>query len=86
VICRCSPRNMCGKCLPPACAICANDITGDVHREPLGRHDALVSVCASCATEPPIATDGPDRGYEPGDRMPTQLDARRVWAPMGRFK
>jgi hypothetical protein len=82
--CRCHPSNRCGRCLP-TCAICANPIKGSPSREPLGRNDAYVNVCATCQS-PPIATDGPDRGYEPGDRMPTQVDARRCWAPMGRFK
>jgi hypothetical protein len=46
------------------CAICTDDITGPVHREPLGRNEALVAVCDACATEPPIAYDA-DTHYQP---------------------
>lgn len=35
------------------CAICSTAITGPVHREPLGRDEALVPVCKRCATESP---------------------------------
>lgn len=35
------------------CAICTADITGPIHREPLGRGNALVPVCYRCATESP---------------------------------
>src|SRR5690349_16955294 len=46
------------------CAVCSRTITGPVHREPLGRNDAMVDVCHGCATEPAVAYRGPGRGYE----------------------
>lgn len=50
------------------CAICTGPITGPPARLPLGRDDALVSVCASCNVEPARARSGPSIAYEvPGD-------------------
>jgi hypothetical protein len=43
------------------CAICTEVICGPITREPLGRNDALVAVCMTCATEKPIAR-ADDRG------------------------
>lgn len=44
---------------PPGslCAICTRPAIGALHREPLGRNDALVNVCAACATETPVERD-----------------------------
>lgn len=34
------------------CAVCVDDVSGqEIHREPLGKGDALVTVCLRCATE-----------------------------------
>jgi hypothetical protein len=52
------------KAARPFCAICATAITGTPRREPLGKDGAMVNVCPSCADEAPIATFGPERGYE----------------------
>jgi hypothetical protein len=57
---------------PPGstCALCAELCTGDLHREPLGRDDALVNVCQRCATEVPTERDhlfGGSDGYGVGD-------------------
>jgi hypothetical protein len=82
--CRCAPANRCGRCVSPVCAICTNEIADEPTREPLGRDNALVNVCASCS-QPVIAKTGPDRGYEPGGGSPSKDDARRAWAPLGRF-
>jgi hypothetical protein len=46
------------------CAICTSP-RGPFVREPLGRDNALVSVCSECVTEPARAETGPDRSYEP---------------------
>jgi hypothetical protein len=46
------------------CAICGDDIVGEVRREPLGKDDALVAVCDDCATKAPQEARGPDRGYQ----------------------
>jgi ribosome-binding protein aMBF1 (putative translation factor) len=82
--CRCHNFS-CGRCeAKPCCAICAGEITGIPQREPLGRDNALVNVCASCS-QPVIAKTGPDRSYEPSGGSPSKDDARRAWAPMGRF-
>ena len=35
------------------CALCTGPAVGALHREPLGRNDAMVNVCAACATEEP---------------------------------
>lgn len=35
------------------CAICARSSTGVPTREPLGRDDAMVDVCASCSSDVP---------------------------------
>lgn len=39
------------------CALCTGPCVGDLHREPLGKDDALVNVCARCATEVPREGD-----------------------------
>jgi len=49
---------------PAFCALCADDAPGIVLvRRPLGRNDAMVSVCKDCDEEPPRAVHGPERGY-----------------------
>lgn len=48
------------------CAICTN-ARGPFARRPLGRDNALVTVCRACDDEPARAVTGPDRGYEPPD-------------------
>jgi hypothetical protein len=52
------------------CAICGDDIVGEVRREPLGKDDALVAVCDDCATKAPQEARGPDRGYQVRDVTP----------------
>jgi hypothetical protein len=44
---------------PPGavCAICTRPCVGRLHQEPLGRGDAMVNVCTSCATEVPCERD-----------------------------
>jgi hypothetical protein len=76
--CRCHNFS-CGRCAPTCCAICTSD-RGPFAKEPLGRGDAFVNVCAGC-NEPPIASFGPELPYEPDDRMPTLADSRMAWAP-----
>ena len=61
------------------CAICTGT-TGPFTREPLGRDDAVVNVCAECAS-PPIAKHGPEISYQPEDRCPSVADSRRARAP-----
>ena len=46
------------------CAICAEDRVGCT-QQPLGRGNALVWVCPSCNNDAPVASHGPERGYEP---------------------
>lgn len=67
--CRCAPSSRCGRCDVKSCAICANPIKGTPHLEPIGRNDALVFVCSSCATEPAREIQGPTLAYEPGEGM-----------------
>jgi hypothetical protein len=58
------------------CAICCST-RGPFRREPLGRNDALVNVCAGCDSTP-IAKRGPERGYEvPADTISqTEMSAK----------
>jgi hypothetical protein len=66
------------------CAVCAGD-RGPFAREPLGRGDALVNVCAECRTAPARTRTGPERGYEPSGGLPSQEESaagvRRVMGP-----
>jgi hypothetical protein len=66
-----------GEGLGPAmtCAICAS-AKGPFTREPLGRNDAMVSVCADCSSGAPVVRRGPDRGYEVREGVST-LEMRR---------
>lgn len=58
-----TPHDICGGVATPQfppdalCAICTRACVGELHQEPLGRGDALVNVCSSCATEVPRERD-----------------------------
>ncbi len=57
------------------CAVCTSSL-GPFALEPLGRNDALVNVCRSCRTDPPVA-DGSQRdayGGGTGPSAPMQRD------------
>ncbi len=60
-----------------SCAICTAVIVGTPRREPLGRNDALVSVCSACATETPRAYSSA-RGYEVREGMSQNEMLRRM--------
>lgn len=49
--CRCAPNNKCGRCT--FCALCTNEIRGTPHREPIGKGNAIVDVCAASSSEHP---------------------------------
>ena len=59
------------------CALCTADILGAPYREPLGRNDALVDVCASCATEPAREGHGIERSYEGAGPAMSPVDVER---------
>jgi hypothetical protein len=68
VSCRCHPNARCGRCAP-TCAICTDAIIGPVKQEPLGRGNAMVNVCVTCATEHPRhGRYGFGETYSPGAR------------------
>jgi hypothetical protein len=48
------------------CAVCTADIVGEPRKAPLGKNNALVSICVDCDTETPIARTGPARCYDEG--------------------
>lgn len=58
-----------------SCAICANEIRGEVIRQPLGRGDALVPVCTACDTGA-ITARSSQLGYT-GYETPIARIARR---------
>ena len=45
------------------CAICTDEIKGDVIKEPLGKKGALVIVCTDCSNERPVDRE-PQQGYQ----------------------
>lgn len=46
------------------CAVCTSE-RGPFVQRPLGRDDALVTVCRACDSEKLVARGATDRGYEP---------------------
>jgi len=50
------------------CAICTDD-RGPFVQRPLGRGDAMVSVCSACDDEPAKTKRGPEIAYEVPERM-----------------
>lgn len=61
----------------PFCALCTDYIVGTVHRQPLGKNDAMVDVCGVCAQAKPREKYGPERAYEGGGPSLSVIDARR---------
>ena len=60
----------------PFCAICTDE-TSDLVARPLGKDDALVSICRSCDEDrPATAVDG-TRGYEFREGLPTRKEMDR---------
>lgn len=59
----------------PFCALCCDDIVGEPYIEPIGRDDADVTLCSSCATEIPRAYDA-TRGYESSGGLPGVRNVR----------
>lgn len=47
----------------PFCAVCTSE-RGPFVKRPLGRGNALVTVCAACDAEPPRPVPAPSRAYE----------------------
>lgn len=60
------------------CAICTSS-RGPFTSQPLGKNNALVSVCAEC-DEPAFEKRGPERGYEPTGGLPTFAQGRNAVA------
>lgn len=58
------------------CAICTDEAATLVRR-PLGKNDALVSVCLDCDTTKPVAKMGPERGFEPSGSPLSNADINR---------
>lgn len=60
------------------CAVCVCEIRGAVFREPLGRDDALVDVCRSCATEPARPQGSVSHPVRKRDRVVTNSRAQQL--------
>ena len=59
------------------CAICTSE-RGPFFQRPLGKDDALVSVCRDCDEDAPIATYGPERAYEGAAAAPTHVEMTKA--------